>query len=96
MIAISDDGPGIPEEQLADVLKRGGRLDASDLGTGLGLAIVSDIAAAWGATLSLKNTGRGLLAELRLRSVDQEVTSSAAEHGAGERPRRNTSVAAHG
>ena len=49
-----------------------------------------------GATLSLKNTGRGLLAELRLRSVDQEVTSSAAEHGAGERPRRNTSVAAHG
>ena len=96
MIAISDDGPGIPEEQLADVLKRGGRLDASDSSTGLGLAIVSDIAAAWGATLSLKDTGRGLLAELRLRSVDQEVTSSAAEHGAGERPRRNTSVAAHG
>ena len=81
MIAISDDGPGIPEEQLADVLKRGGRLDSSNSGTGLGLAIVSDIAAAWGATLSLKDTGRGLLAELRLRSVDQEVTRSAAEQG---------------
>ena len=81
MIAISDDGPGIPEEQLADVLKRGGRLDSSNSGTGLGLAIVSDIAAAWGATLNLKNTGRGLLAELRLRSVDQEVTRSAAEQG---------------
>ena len=61
-----------PRSSSTDALKRGGRLDASDSGTGLGLAIVSDIAAAWSATLNLKNTGRGLLAELRLCSVDQE------------------------
>jgi signal transduction histidine kinase len=72
VIAISDDGPGIPEEQLDDALKRGGRLDSSNSGTGLGLAIVSDIAAAWNATLDLRNTSRGLLAELRLCSVDQK------------------------
>ena len=96
VIAIRDDGPGIPEDQLADALKRGGRLDTSDAGTGLGLAIVSDIAAAWGATLELKNTGGGLLAELRLRSVDQEDTSKnfEAERGSGERPRRSKSVSA--
>jgi signal transduction histidine kinase len=98
VIAIRDDGPGIPEGQLADALKRGGRLDSSDSGTGLGLAIVSDIAAAWGATLKLENTGGGLLAELRLRSVDQEDTSKdfEAECGSGERSRRNKPVSAHG
>jgi signal transduction histidine kinase len=98
VIAIRDDGPGIPEDHLADALKRGGRLDTSDTGTGLGLAIVSEIAAAWGATLKLENTGGGLLAELRLRSVDQEAASTnfEAERGSGERPRRNRSVSAHG
>jgi Histidine kinase-, DNA gyrase B-, and HSP90-like ATPase len=97
VIAIRDDGPGIPEDQLYDALKRGGRLDSSDSGTGLGLAIVSDIAAAWNATLNLKNTGRGLLAELRLCSADQEATSknSEADRGSGDRPRRDQSVSAH-
>jgi signal transduction histidine kinase len=98
VIAIRDDGPGIPEDQLADALKRGGRLDSSDSGTGLGLAIVSDIAAAWGATLELKNTGGGLLAELRLRSADQEDTAKSfeAERASGEQPRRNKPAPAHG
>jgi signal transduction histidine kinase len=76
VIAIRDDGPGIPENQLDDALRRGGTLDSCGSGTGLGLAIVADIAAAWNATLHLKNTGRGLLAELQLRSVDQEGASN--------------------
>jgi signal transduction histidine kinase len=94
VIAIRDDGPGIPEDQLDDALKRGGRLDPSDSGTGLGLAIVSDIAAAWSATLNLKNTGRGLLAELRFCSVDQEgaLKNSEADRGSADRSRRDQSV----
>jgi signal transduction histidine kinase len=72
VIAISDDGPGIPADQLEAALKRGGRLDPSAVGTGLGLAIVSDIAAAWNARLHLKNTSPGLLAELRLCGVEQQ------------------------
>jgi signal transduction histidine kinase len=76
VIAIRDDGPGIPEDQLDDALKRGGRLDSSNSGTGLGLAIVSDIAAAWDAKLDLMNTSRGLLALLRLGSVDQNSARS--------------------
>jgi signal transduction histidine kinase len=98
VIAIRDDGPGIPNDQLDDALKRGGRLDSSPSGTGLGLAIVSDIAAAWSATLNLRNTGSGLLAELRLCGVDQAGTPEhlEAERGSGARPRRDKSVSAHG
>jgi signal transduction histidine kinase len=87
VIAISDDGPGIPADQLEAALKRGGRLDPSAVGTGLGLAIVSDIAAAWNARLHLKNTSPGLLAELRLCGVEQQgaTKSSEAERGSGDR-----------
>jgi signal transduction histidine kinase len=89
VIAIRDDGPGIPDDQLEDALRRGGRLDSSGTGTGLGLAIVSDIAAAWNATLNLKNTSGGLLAELRLCSVDQRNTAMnrESERRSGERSR---------
>lgn len=44
VITVYDDGPGIPEAQLADALRRGRRLDTSGDGYGLGLAIVADIA----------------------------------------------------
>jgi signal transduction histidine kinase len=47
-------------------LKRGVRLDMSDLGTGLGLAIVADIAEACGASFTLDNRPDGFAATLRL------------------------------
>ncbi|WP_298913653.1 HAMP domain-containing sensor histidine kinase [uncultured Algimonas sp.] len=66
-ISIDDDGPGIPEEELETALKRGARLDEATPGSGLGLAIVSDLAEAYGGTLSLRRSMLGgLQAELHL------------------------------
>jgi signal transduction histidine kinase len=63
VLVVEDDGPGVPEEELATVLARGGRLDAAKQGTGLGLAIVGDLVEAYGGSLSL---GRSRLGGLRL------------------------------
>jgi signal transduction histidine kinase len=52
-IIVEDDGPGLTEGQRRQALARGVRLDEQAPGTGLGLAIVTDLAAAYGGTLSL-------------------------------------------
>lgn len=62
LVAVEDDGPGIAEGDVAEALKRGGRLDESRPGTGLGLAIVSDLVEAYGGNLAL---GRSALGGLR-------------------------------
>jgi signal transduction histidine kinase len=68
--AISDDGPGLPVENRADVMKRGQRLDESVPGTGLGLSIVADLASLYGGSLELETGEKGgLLAVLRLPAV---------------------------
>ena len=56
VIAIVDDGPGIPPDRVAEALRRGGQLDRSGAGAGLGLAIVADILEAWGGSLALGPT----------------------------------------
>jgi signal transduction histidine kinase len=67
-IVIEDDGPGIPDHQARQALKRGRRLDETKQGTGLGLAIVADLVEEYGGTLSLgKSTLGGLRAEVDLR-----------------------------
>lgn len=67
VVLIEDDGPGVPEAELAAVMARGRRLDAGKPGTGLGLAIVGDLAEAYGGSLSLGPSPLGgLKAELRL------------------------------
>jgi signal transduction histidine kinase len=67
VLAVEDDGPGIPEEEIGTVLARGGRLDESKPGSGLGLAIVGDLAEAYGGDLALSRSRLGgLCAELRL------------------------------
>jgi signal transduction histidine kinase len=53
LITVEDDGPGIPEDRLSEVLRRGRRLDESKPGSGLGLAIVDDLTSAVGGTLTL-------------------------------------------
>jgi two-component system osmolarity sensor histidine kinase EnvZ len=70
-IRVEDDGPGIPADQRAEVVKPFFRLDAARNqnqggGVGLGLAIVADIARAHGGALRLgvsKKLG-GLQADL--------------------------------
>jgi signal transduction histidine kinase len=69
-LLIDDDGPGLPEGAMAEVLKRGRRLDETTPGSGLGLSIVVDIAKLYGGGLSLHRSPLGgLRARLELPSV---------------------------
>ena len=70
VLLIDDDGSGLPDEALADVLKRGRRLDEATPGSGLGLSIVVDLAKLYGGELSLQRSPLGgLRARLALPSV---------------------------
>src|SRR5690606_19999164 len=53
LLVVEDDGPGIPQEQAEEAVKRGRRLDETKPGTGLGLSIVSDLAAEYYGQLEL-------------------------------------------
>lgn len=67
VLAIDDDGPGVPPDLIASLGERGVRLDESRPGTGLGLAISRDLVAAYGGSLTLSNRAEGgLRAEVRL------------------------------
>ncbi|QRG04781.1 two-component sensor histidine kinase [Xanthobacter dioxanivorans] len=63
VLTVADDGPGIPEEQLAAVLEPFVRLEASRSratgGVGLGLTIADAAIRAHGGTLSLANRPQG-------------------------------------
>ncbi|CAN7232169.1 ATP-binding protein [Phenylobacterium sp. LjRoot219] len=71
VLAVEDDGPGIPEDQLHRVVEAFQRLDdaraRNTSGLGLGLSIVERIAAGEGGVLRLSNRPQGgLRAEIRL------------------------------
>ena len=69
-ILIDDDGPGLPEGAMAEVLKRGRRLDETTPGSGLGLSIVVDLAKLYGGEVTLHRSPLGgLRARLILPSV---------------------------
>jgi signal transduction histidine kinase len=77
VIAVSDDGPGIPDADREGVLRRGvslgttwgsaegtaqwGSAEGTAQGTGLGLAIVSDIVESYRGRLTLGDAGPGLV-----------------------------------
>lgn len=42
ILVVEDDGPGVASEKIAELSKRGTRVDESKIGHGLGMAIVSD------------------------------------------------------
>lgn len=67
IVTVSDDGPGLTEDQAHRVLERGERLDQSKPGSGLGLGIVKEIASLYGGKLTLGRAAEGgLAAELDL------------------------------
>ena len=53
LVTIADDGPGIPDNEMKEVVQSGRRLDQSKPGTGLGLAIASDLVDVYGGILML-------------------------------------------
>lgn len=64
-VTIEDDGPGVAEEDIAHVQKRGQKADTSRDGSGLGLAIVGDLVELYGGTVRLSRASLGgLLARL--------------------------------
>ena len=69
LIAIQDDGPGVPEAELERLTQRGLSLDPSGEGQGIGLAVVADIVDAAQGELRLRNAHPGFLAELHLEAA---------------------------
>jgi signal transduction histidine kinase len=67
VIAVEDDGPGLPADAMDVVFRIGERLDEQVPGSGLGLPIVRDLAQLYGGEIHLQNSDKGgLKAVLRL------------------------------
>jgi signal transduction histidine kinase len=67
VVAVDDDGPGVPPDRVDDVLTKGARLDADTPGTGIGLGIVADLAQLHNGQFTVRQSELGgLRAELRL------------------------------
>lgn len=67
-VEVSDRGPGIPEDQRAEALRRFGRLDPSrtGFGAGLGLSLVGAVARLHGGTIELGDAAPGLKVRLSI------------------------------
>lgn len=59
LLQVDDDGPGVPPEDEARILSRGGRADESVPGHGLGLAMVCDIATTYGGAVTISRAPLG-------------------------------------
>ena len=71
LILIEDDGPGVPDDKLAEILRRGKRLDEATPGSGLGLNIVTDLAELYNGALELGHSDLGgLKAALKLPLIE--------------------------
>lgn len=67
VLAVEDDGIGVKESKLQEIVKRGVRLDESTPGTGLGLNIVAEMAHSYRGELSFEPSSMGgLKSVLRL------------------------------
>jgi signal transduction histidine kinase len=69
-ILVDDDGPGLTDQQLAEPVKRGRRLDETKPGSGLGHSIVADLAHSYRGKFTLARSPLGgLRARLDLPAV---------------------------
>jgi len=68
MLRVEDDGPGIPDAQINEVLKRGVRGDERVQGHGIGLSIIGDIVTSYGGELKVSRSAQlgGASFEVRL------------------------------
>ena len=78
VLAVSDDGPGIPAGQLEHVFKRFYRLERSRCtpGNGLGLSLVAAVVRQHGARIALYDNKPGLKVEVHFPPSDQAVEAS--------------------
>jgi signal transduction histidine kinase len=58
-LIVSDDGTGLPEEDLARASTRFWRAENDGAGTGLGLAIAAEITAGHGGTVAIERAPEG-------------------------------------
>jgi len=56
---VEDDGPGIPEGKIQEILKRGVRADQNVPGNGIGLAVVQDILSVYKGELQIEKSDLG-------------------------------------
>ena len=59
LFTIDDDGPGLAPRLRSEATQRGRKLDETKPGSGLGLSIVTDLAAAYGGSLTLADSPKG-------------------------------------
>jgi len=65
-IIVSDDGPGIPQNKIDDILQRGVRADQTTAGHGIGLSIVQNIVEAYHGSLKITESKSGSGVEVRI------------------------------
>lgn len=80
IVKIGDDGPGIPEDERANVFQRLYRLEKSRTtpGSGLGLALVAAISELHDAKIALQANNPGLLVEIKFPICDRPPEFQAA------------------
>jgi signal transduction histidine kinase len=81
LLSVADNGPGIPEDRIENVLQRFVRLDGarSTAGSGLGLSLVKAIAQLHGAELTLDGNAPGLIVSLRFPGPTGQIDETARE-----------------